>query len=150
MRRLLLHASHITRIYRAGEADEVHALRDLSLRIYAGDFVAILGPDGAGKTTLLRILSLRDRPTAGDLYYEGRLVTGLSDAELLDIRPTLLLADEPTRGRKPPARELILNALRLENRRGTTIILATADPEAAAHGSTIYRLDKGIIYLIGG
>ncbi|HWI60245.1 MAG TPA: ATP-binding cassette domain-containing protein [Symbiobacteriaceae bacterium] len=142
MRKLLMQACRITRVYRAGEPGEVQALRGVNLRIYAGDFLAILGAEGAGKTTLLRLLSLTDRPTAGDLYYEGRLVTGLSDDELNAIHPALLLIDDP------PAE--LLDQLRHDNDLGQTIVLATDDPEVAAHGRTLYRIENGLIYPIGG
>lgn len=147
MRKLLLEASHIARIYRAGQPDEVPALRDISLRIYAGDYLAILGAEGAGKTTLLRILGLQDRPTAGTIHLEGRLVIGLTDAELAEARlpaEKLQLIDDP------PSRPEPLQRLRQTNSTGVTIVLATDDPEVAAHATTLYRLEHGIIYLIGG
>jgi len=150
MRKLLMQACGISRVYRAGAPDEVTALREISLRIYAGDFLAIVGPAGAGKTTLLRILGLLDRPTAGDLYYEGRLVSGISDAELAEIRPALHLLDDPTHSHMEPDLANLLRTLHREHAAGQTIILATDDPETAAHGDRLYRIANGIIHSIGG
>lgn len=147
MRRLIIEASRIAKIYRAGEPDEVQALRDVNLRICAGDFLAILGPEGAGKTTLLRILGLLDRPTSGDLFYEGRLVTGLTDTEMAATRPSpevLRLVDDPVHD------PVLLHRLQTINGQGLTVVLATGDPEVAAHGKTLYRLHQGSIYQIGG
>jgi ABC-type iron transport system FetAB ATPase subunit len=133
MRKLLMQASHIRKVYRQGQPDQHLALDNISLQIYAGDFITILGPQGAGKTTLLLILALHDPPTSGDLYYEGRLVTGLTNA---DLRPDILFLDEPTALPSTPPDQ--------------TVILATADPEIAAHGSAIYRLTEGRLTRIGG
>jgi putative ABC transport system ATP-binding protein len=67
-------------------AGPVVAVRDLSLRIEAGDFVSICGPSGCGKSTLLHILGCVDTPTEGRLLLEGRDVQALSDAERSAIR----------------------------------------------------------------
>ncbi|MFG1649322.1 ABC transporter ATP-binding protein [Micromonospora sp. NPDC049275] len=69
---------------RYGEA--VTALRDVSLRIDAGEFVAILGPSGSGKSTLLNIMGTLDRPTEGRVLIGGRDVTTMSDRQLSSLR----------------------------------------------------------------
>jgi len=61
----------VSRVYRQGQL-EVHALRDLSLRIEPGEFTAICGPSGSGKTTLLNLIGALDRPTSGTILIEGR------------------------------------------------------------------------------
>ncbi|NBK93805.1 ABC transporter ATP-binding protein [bacterium 1XD21-13] len=58
-----------------------------SVRIFTqGDFISITGPSGSGKSTLLHLLSGLDRPTSGDLAYDGREIYGLLDRELSAFR----------------------------------------------------------------
>jgi putative ABC transport system ATP-binding protein len=64
----------------------VHALREVTLSIAAGEYVAVMGPSGSGKSTLLSLLGGLDRPTAGSYRFEGREVSSLSDDELSRLR----------------------------------------------------------------
>jgi putative ABC transport system ATP-binding protein len=75
----------VTRRYGQGQT-EVFAVRDLELRIEAGEFVAVAGPSGSGKTTLLQLLGALDRPTAGEILFEGRDLAKLGEAELTRLR----------------------------------------------------------------
>ena len=75
----------INRIFQLGDS-QVHALRDVSLRIEAGEYVAVMGPSGSGKSTLLNLLGLLDRPNAGHYRLEGRDVTTLSADEQAAVR----------------------------------------------------------------
>jgi putative ABC transport system ATP-binding protein len=65
---------------------EVHALRGVSLQIAHGEIVAIMGPSGSGKSTLMNIIGCLDRPTDGEYYLDGELVSKLSDDQLATIR----------------------------------------------------------------
>lgn len=67
-------------------AGPVHALRDVTLTIDAGEYLAIRGPSGCGKSTLLHILGAVDTPTSGTLLFDGRSVGALPDAQRSDIR----------------------------------------------------------------
>jgi putative ABC transport system ATP-binding protein len=64
----------------------VRALDGVDLEIGAGEFVALEGPSGSGKTTLLQLLGALDRPSAGDVLFEGRDLARLRDHELASLR----------------------------------------------------------------
>lgn len=76
---------NIAKTYDRGET-AVHALRNISLTIAEGEFVAIMGPSGSGKSTLLHILGLLDVPDRGDYDLFGREVKSLSDDALAEMR----------------------------------------------------------------
>ncbi|QID18968.1 ABC transporter ATP-binding protein [Nitrogeniibacter mangrovi] len=75
----------IERIFHLGDS-EVHALHQISLRIEAGEYLAVMGPSGSGKSTLLNLLGLLDRPNAGHYRLEGRDVTTLDADEQARVR----------------------------------------------------------------
>ena len=81
----LLDARSLTRTYRVGPT-LVPAVREVSLAIGRGEFVALKGPSGSGKTTLLNLLGLLDRPDSGSLAVDGRQAEQLSENERADLR----------------------------------------------------------------
>ena len=83
--RAALEAVDVTRTYQM-EGVQVAALRGVSVRIAAGEFVAIVGPSGSGKSTLMHLLGCLDRPTSGTMLIDGRDVAKLSDGELAELR----------------------------------------------------------------
>lgn len=76
---------NVWKIYRAGIIETV-ALREVSLAIGRGELVAIMGPSGSGKSTLLNIMGLLDKPTSGQVLFDGLDVTKLSSDEISEIR----------------------------------------------------------------
>ncbi len=75
----------VSRCFRLG-AEEVWALRGVSLEVAPGEFLALIGRSGSGKTTLLNIIAGLDRPTAGDVLIDERSVPAMGERELLELR----------------------------------------------------------------
>ncbi len=85
----MISVSNLTRIYKVGTV-EVKALVDVSLTLEAGDITCVMGKSGSGKSTLLRQLGLIDRPTSGQILFDGKDVTRLSDGARARMRLTYL------------------------------------------------------------
>jgi putative ABC transport system ATP-binding protein len=85
MQDTLVALSNVQKLYRTDRMETV-ALNHISLNIRRGEFVSIMGPSGCGKSTLLNLLGLIDRPSEGEVTFDGRGVTDLRDAELALVR----------------------------------------------------------------
>ncbi len=81
----VIEASGLTKIYSRG-AEEVHALRGVSLTVQAGEYISIVGPSGSGKTALLNLLGCLDTASGGKLLINGTDVTGRAESERVVIR----------------------------------------------------------------
>src|SRR2546422_7323417 len=82
---ILIRLQNLSRRYEMG-AEIVHALRDVSLIIQRGEYVAIMGPSGSGKSTLMNLVGCLDTPTSGKYELGGQAVSGVSRDELAEIR----------------------------------------------------------------
>ncbi|MDI3256165.1 MAG: nitrate/sulfonate/bicarbonate ABC transporter ATP-binding protein [Kyrpidia sp.] len=74
----LLELRHVSKDWEVGPGTETTILKDVSLKVEEGDFVALLGPSGSGKSTLLRIIAGLIPPTEGQVLYHGRPVDGVA------------------------------------------------------------------------
>jgi len=81
----VIKAKGIAKVYQMGEV-QVHALRGVDISIKEGEVVSIMGPSGSGKSTLMNIIGCLDRPTSGEYYLDGQLVSNMSDDELAIVR----------------------------------------------------------------
>ena len=76
----------ITKTYGKKGEKQYQALKGISFDVARGEFVGIMGASGSGKTTLLNILSTLDQPTTGNVYINGRDITGLNRNQMADFR----------------------------------------------------------------
>jgi putative ABC transport system ATP-binding protein len=82
----VINLQQITKAYDMGGAEEVHALRGVSVQIHKNEYVAIMGPSGSGKSTLMNIIGCLDTPTSGLYEFNGVNVSDMNDNQLARVR----------------------------------------------------------------
>lgn len=81
----VIRTEHIAKIYVMG-SEQVHALRDISITIKEGEYVALMGPSGSGKSTLMNMIGCLDTPTKGQYFLDGQDVSRMTDNQLAEVR----------------------------------------------------------------
>ncbi len=81
----MIELQNVCRTFIVGD-QQVTALRDVNLRLDAGEYISIMGPSGSGKSTMLNMLGLLDRPTSGTYLLDGGNVTELNDEQQARVR----------------------------------------------------------------
>ena len=82
---ILIRLHQISRRYQMG-AETIHALREVSLEIRRGEYVAIMGPSGSGKSTMMNLIGCLDTPTSGEYELNGVRVSQMDDNQLAEVR----------------------------------------------------------------
>ncbi len=82
----MIRCEHVTKVFNKGKANEVVAVRDVSLEIDAGEVAVLRGPSGSGKTTLLSLIACVARPTSGRVFISGKEVSRLPEKFLTIFR----------------------------------------------------------------
>jgi putative ABC transport system ATP-binding protein len=85
MSEIVIKSNALYKIYNE-DTIPVYALKDVSIEIERGAFVAVVGPSGSGKTTFLNIVGGLDQPTKGSVVVDGKELTGMSENELINFR----------------------------------------------------------------
>ena len=83
---VLIKVEHVNKEFRLGKKTTVHALKDINLEIFSGEYLSIMGPSGSGKSTLFNMIGALDTPTSGFVEVAGVNLTKLSPRELAHFR----------------------------------------------------------------
>ena len=90
MAETLIDLRHIYKTYDLGGKMPVPVLEDVTLRVEAGEYIAVMGPSGSGKSTLMNLIGCLDLPTEGEFLLGGENVLGLSDNAVADLRNRMI------------------------------------------------------------
>jgi putative ABC transport system ATP-binding protein len=82
----VIRLEHVSKIFKGDDAEETHALADITADIHRGEYVSVSGPSGCGKSTFLSILALLDTPSAGRYWLNGRATDRLTPGEKARVR----------------------------------------------------------------
>ena len=81
----VIQVKNVSKIYELGE-EQLQVLQDVSITIYSGELVAIVGPSGSGKSTLMHIMGLLDKQTSGRVELAGHDVSDMTEVDLARLR----------------------------------------------------------------
>lgn len=81
----IIELQNINKYYQMGE-NTLHVLKDVSLTVEKGDYLAILGPSGSGKSTLMNVIGCMDRADSGEYYLDEKIIHKAKESELTKIR----------------------------------------------------------------
>ena len=81
---MLYELARVSKVYESKPPFE--ALKSVSFRVKEGEFISIIGPSGSGKSTFLHLLGFLDKPTSGEIFFEGKKTSEMSEAQLARIR----------------------------------------------------------------
>lgn len=87
LKKVIIQAKNLCKTYSTG-SEQFHAIRNLELEIYEGDFTVIMGNSGSGKSTLLYMLSGLDSVTVGEVHFKGQRIDSYTEQQLADFRTT--------------------------------------------------------------
>ncbi len=82
----LLRLDNVGRVYKSRNADSVRALSGVSLEVFGGEYLSILGKSGSGKSTLMNVLGCLDKPDSGSYLFCGKNVADMNENELSQLR----------------------------------------------------------------
>ena len=85
----LLELINLSKSY-VSASENINPLRDINIKIYKGQFIAVVGRSGSGKTTLLNVMAGLDKPTSGDILINGSNITAMDENSLTEIRRTTI------------------------------------------------------------
>src|SRR4029450_63767 len=86
MTEALIRAEHLSKVYGDGDRHRVEVLRDLDLCVTPGEKLVIVGQSGVGKSTLLHVLGALDRPSQGEVWFDGHSLTSMNERDLAAFR----------------------------------------------------------------
>lgn len=86
MREIMIDIRNLVKKVFIGSPNELQILKNITMTVYKGEFVSIVGASGSGKTTLMNVIGVLDRPTSGEYLLDGKPMQKKSDNELSDIR----------------------------------------------------------------
>ncbi|KTD87419.1 ABC transporter ATP-binding protein [Paenibacillus etheri] len=87
VKKVIIQATNLCKTYSTG-SEQFHAIRNLDLEVYEGDFTVIMGNSGSGKSTLLYLLSGLDSVTVGEVYFKEQCIDSYKEKQLADFRAT--------------------------------------------------------------